>query len=374
MLENQLSRYGAISRDVSFDKLGVVGRVFFAVNPQAQHIRNWQDDSTELVANPADWYATVQKEFPPDKDGVSRFHSTIQAAVDATASYIVNLDTPASTLANSGRGDIVLVGPGKWKENVNILEKWGLKIFGPGGRDYDGSYQGRMRASDAPTKYAITTLGLGGASGACFSILSPGVEIAGFMFDADGGYAGIYIGGGLYSTVNNAAGYNDESAYGAYIHNCHFRAGNYGIVLDGAKMGCEIKNNIFYNQTYASIAMWPGNASNENTIIKDNDFCAGNAGYGIWIYGEAGACASTLIHGNTFRDGSSKAYAFAIKNSNTTGGGVVAVTGNWFACANTLQLSTGDYTCGNYYGNAGSATEKSNVFVDEETGTELEAG
>jgi hypothetical protein len=115
--------------------------------------------------------------------------------------------------------------------------------------------------------------------------------------------------------------------------------------------------------------MWPGNASNENTIIKNNDFCAGNGAYGVWIYGEANSCLSTLIHGNTFRDGSGKAFAYAIKNMNATGGGVVGVTGNYFACNLKMLLSTADYTAGNYYGQAGSATEDSNFFV-----TENEAG
>lgn len=367
MLENQLSRYGSVSKGLSFDKIGPVGRVFFAVNPNAEHIRTWQDDATELIRNPAQWYATLVNEFPVDRDGVARMHSTIQGAVDATASSIVNLDD-GTMMANSGRGDVILVGPGKWKENVNILEKWGLKIFGSGGRDYDGSYQCRIRSSDGPTLYPISTLGLGAAAGACFSILSPGVEIAGFLLDADGGHAGMYIGGGLYSTVNAAAGYDDESAHGAYIHNCHFRAGTYGIVLDGAKMGTKIKDNIFYNQSLASIAMWPGNASNENTIIKDNDFCAGNAGYGIWIYGVANACLSTLIRGNSFRDGYGKVYAYAIKNSNATGGGVVGVVDNYFACDVKMILSTGDYTSGNYYGWAGSASEDSNYFLVEATG------
>jgi hypothetical protein len=364
MLENNLSRYGTISRDVSFDKLGVVGRIFFAVNPLAEHIRTWQDGDGETTRNTAEWFATVQHEFPVDKDGVARLHTTIQGAVDATVSYNWN-SYDLVNQANSGRGDVILVGPGKWKENVNILEKWGLKIFGPGGRDYDGSYQGRMRASDAPTKYAIGALGLGGASGACFSILSPGVEIAGFMFDADGGYAGIYLGGGLYSTTNAAAGYDDESAHGAYIHNCMFRAGNYGIVMDGAKMGSRIENNVFYNQTYTGIAMWPGNASNENTLIKDNDFAMANAGYGIWIYGEANSNLTTGIMKNTFRDGYGKTATAGIKNANATGGGVCGVMGNYFACAVPMILSTGDFVSGNNYGFAGSAAAATNKYNQE---------
>jgi parallel beta-helix repeat protein len=367
MLENNLSRYGTIARDISFDKLNPVGRIFFAVNPQACHIRSYlmpkvggvQVDTTRP---PATWYAEVQNEFPPDRNGVVRFHSTIQAAVDATAVY----DSISEPIG--GRGDVVLVGPGKWKENVNILEKVGLKIFGPGGRDYDGSYLGQMRSSDASTLYPIGALGLGGASGCTFSVLSKGVEIAGFFFDSDGGHAGIYVGGGLYSTVNNAAGYDDESAAGCYIHNNYFNNGYYGIVLDGCRNGVKISNNIFYGHTRASIAMWPGNASCENTIIKDNDFCAGNAGYGIWIYGEANACLSTLIAGNTFRDGYGKVFAAAIKNMNATGGGVVGVCNNFFACDVKMILSTGDYTSGNYYGWAGSATEDNNYFVEELTG------
>jgi len=361
MNESQFSRYGAVSKAISFDNLGVCGRVFFAVNPLAEHVRSWQDTTTQSVRNPANWYSDVKNEFPVDKDGVVRFHSTIQAAVDATQTYIKNLDTGAD-LYNGARGDVILVGPGKWKENVLIYGHIGLKIFGPSGRDGLGNYMAQMRSSDATTLYPIGALGLGGATGATFTNLSKGVEIAGFLLDADGGHAGMYIGGGLYST---SCGYTTETAHGCYIHHNHFRSGNYGIVLDGAKMGTRISDNIFYNQTYAGIAMWPGNASNENTIIKDNDFAMGDAAYGIWIYGDANSCLTTLIRSNSFRDGYGKVATAGIKNSNATGGGVVGVVGNYFACDNPMILSTGDWVSGNTYGFAGSATVASNSFISE---------
>lgn len=360
MLENQLSRYGSIPK-VSWETLGITGRVFFAVNPLAEHVRTWQDTSTQTVRNPADWYSNLLNQFPPDKDGVVRFCSTIQAAVDASQNYITNLDTGAN-LANGARGDMVLVGPGKWKENVLVYQHPGLKIIGPSGRDGLGNYMAQMRSSDATTLYPITSLGLGGAAGCTFSVLSKGVEVAGFMFDADGGHAGIYIGGGLYNTVMNAAGVNTETTHGCYIHHNHFRYGNYGIVLDGAKMGNRISDNIFYNQVYAGISMWSGNASNENTLIKENDFAMGNAAYGVWIYGEANSCLTTLIAKNTFRDGYGKVATAAIKNMNATGGGVVGVCGNLFACSVPMILSTGDWVSGNHYGFAGSATANLNLF------------
>jgi len=335
MFENQLSRFGSISKSYP---MSPTGRVFFAVHSSAEHVSS----------STAGWLAEVQNEFPVDKDGVTRVHSTMQAAHDATA---------------SGRGDIVYVGPGKWKEEV-LVTNIGVRFIGPGigGSGYDGA---RIRMSDASTHYAIGSLTLGASQGAGFTVIAKGVEITGFYFDGGGGYSGVYIGGGLYST---SSGYTTGNSSGGWIHHNFFRGGSegdFGIFSDGPRFGCIFEDNIFERQTEAAIYLTPGNASNECTVIRRNTFLADNAGYGIYMYGGANSAIGCLIYENYFGDRTSHAFTYAIYNvAGSTG--VISVMNNFFACANTVKLLTTDFTSGNHYGWAGSATEASNYFITED--------
>lgn len=79
MLENQLSRYGAIAKALPLMSPGA--KVFF------------------LAPSSAAWFGDFQHEFPPDKQGFVRVHTTI-------ASVISN----GGVVAN--RGDVVLALPG----------------------------------------------------------------------------------------------------------------------------------------------------------------------------------------------------------------------------------------------------------------------
>ncbi len=337
MLENQLSRYGAIAKGFDITRLGSTGKIFFAVHPYAQHLSS-SDDGTL-----APWVATVRNEFPVDKDGVVRMHATIQAAVDATT---------------DGRGDVVLVGPGKWKEEVKIIDKNNLKILGTGVGA--GSDQTRIRPSDASTHYPFTTVIGYSVSGAAFHVMSKGVEIAGFYLDGGGDYAGIYAGGGLGGGVT---GYTTENASGLYVHDCFFRGGNEGSVgldMDGPRFGCIIANNYFERWTGTAIEISAGNANTENAVIRDNVFAAANGGYGIDIYGAANV-KTTCIWKNVFCDGVGAAFAAGVY-CRTGASGVTSVARNSFCCATPLNLLGTDYHSGNSKGTA-NVTE---VYMDED--------
>src|SRR3990167_7701863 len=79
MLENQLSRYGAIVKALPLTSPGA--KVFF------------------LAPSGAAWYGDFQHEFPADKQGFERVHTTI-ASVIANAGLVAN------------RGDVVVALPG----------------------------------------------------------------------------------------------------------------------------------------------------------------------------------------------------------------------------------------------------------------------
>lgn len=340
MLENQLSRYGSISRNIPFGKIGPCGKVFFAVHPYAQHLSS-SDDGTL-----APWVATVRHEFPVDKDGVVRMHSTIQAAVDATT---------------DGRGDVILVGPGKWKEEVYIVDHNNLHIIGSGTEAPAGTDQCRMRPGDASTHYAFTTKIGTAEQGAAFHVLSKGVEITGFYLDGGGNYGGIYLGGGLNGGIT---GYDSENASGAWIHHNFFRGGNEGAVglyMNGPRFGVRIENNYFERWTAGAIQIDAGNANCENAVIANNTFAASNGGYGIDIYGEANVKTTCIGPNNVFCDGVSAAFAAGVYcRSGATG--VTSVVGSFFPCATPLNLLATDYHSGCYKGTA-NATE---VYVELE--------
>jgi hypothetical protein len=338
MLENQMSRYGALTKTIG-DRLQPHAKVFFAMHSIAEHVSS----------STTGWLSQMLNEFPVDRDGVSRVHSTIQAAVDAAA---------------DGRGDVVIVGPGKWKEEVYII-KQGLKVLGPTaygmGTGWDGA---RMRPSDASTHYAFTTKIGTAASGACFSVLAKGVEIAGFYFDGGGGYTGIYAGGGLNGCATGYGGtvYTTANASGLYVHDCFFRGGTEGTVglyLNGPRFGVKIERNYFERWNGAGIEIDAGNANIENALILNNTFAANNGDYGIDIYGEANV-KTTCIRENAFLDGVSAAFTAGI-NSRAGATGVTSVIGNYFCCATPMALLVSDGHAGNYKGTY-NATE---VYVSE---------
>lgn len=102
MKENQLSRYGAISR--TLPDLAP-GAKFFLVS-----------DSDDTTVGPLN----IGHEFPPDKDGVTRVYTTIQAAVNA---------------CTSNRGDHVYVLPGYNRSLGATADSWnvaGVSIIGLG--------------------------------------------------------------------------------------------------------------------------------------------------------------------------------------------------------------------------------------------------
>lgn len=101
--QNQLSRWGAISRNIP--DLAPGAKVFLVADT----------DDTNTGAGPAELGAN----FPVDEDGVVRVHTTIQAAVNA---------------ASVGRGDVVLVAPG-YDHTLGRADSWntaGVQIIGMG--------------------------------------------------------------------------------------------------------------------------------------------------------------------------------------------------------------------------------------------------
>lgn len=287
------------------------------------------------------------------RDGTTAVYNTIQACADA---------------ATDKRGDVVFVAAGdyssssnKWKENV-IITKAGLKVFA-----IEQGWETQMRPGDATTKYPLA--GDISVSGFAFLIMARSVELAGFLCDGGGGYGGVYVGDGVNVTGSGKTGSGGNSA-SAWVHDMNIRGGGegtYGVVLEGCSSHVLIENNIFDQWANSAIYLAPGGGRTcQYPIIRRNEFFAANGGYGIDMYA-ATSTIGTLIRENSFRDGSSLAFANPIRVPSGASG-VTSIVGNYFACTNEPALQTTDWMSGNQQAKAGAAAA-ANYFVTIENPT-----
>ena len=162
MIQNQLNRYGAISRNIP--ELAPSAKVFLVGD---------SDDTTYGVVN-------LAAEFPPDGDGTVRVYTTIQAAVNA---------------ASANRGDVVLVAPNH-VENFTRADSWstaGVQVIGMG--------YGEQRSG-------LTY----NAAGATVHLRGNGMRVSNLMFLANTDSA----------TAGLAAINMDTGFFGQQVDNCIF--------------------------------------------------------------------------------------------------------------------------------------------------------
>ena len=269
---------------------------------------------------------------------------TIQSAVDSLPGNDVGESS------NTSSGDVILVGPGKYTENVYIAGRTssggvvtvkghdGLRILAvvPG-------WETRIRVNDASTKYALTGGGVHEDQTAIgFVVMARSVEIAGFCIDGDSAaYCGIYAGDGVRPEFRTGSGGNSSSLW---VHDCIFQKGGYGVLLDGAGSFCKIENNIFNQLTYAGVDVCAGGGrQTERPVIKDNIFYHANAGYGVDMYNANGTVGIVVVN-NTFLDGTSLACTAPVRFQGT---GVHIMTGNLLACTAAPTGSATDFCSGN---------------------------
>ena len=284
----------------------------------------------------ADFYSTYYKKYEDDSVSI---HNTIQAAVDAATQY---------------RGDIVIVMPDKWQENVYVDNQEGLKLFGVG-----NGYGIQWRSSDGATKLPFTPYGGTAVGGVCLAILSRDVEIANMMFDPDGGHACLYVGDGdLLTTGGGLTAITNQNSASCKVHNCQFGAGGsssyYGVVLEGCGDGFEVRDSLFEGLLYAGVYVGGySSRSNQNPVILNNRFLAGASGYGVDVKNIAGGNINTLIQENSFRDGKGRAFTYAVRSATTDG--ITSTIKNAFACANKISMTAADFCSGDTFVSAGNA-------------------
>lgn len=246
---------------------------------------------------------------------------TIQEAVDTITDSV---------------GALILVGPGKYQENVLIYGKDGVTI-----RALVPGWESQMRPSDGATKITFTAGGIASA-GVAFAVLSRSVTIEGFCLDAGGAYDGIYVGDGYAIDT----GYNKNTASARIINNL-FRGGaegKRGLFLDGCSDNVIVEGNVFEDFVNGGLFISAGGSRTvQRPIIRYNEFL-GNQGYGIYMKSDA-STVNCLVRGNSFTD---KTGGTAMTRSCIfQGAGVHYFVGNFDASANGAIGSATDFMSGN---------------------------
>lgn len=245
MTQNQLSRYGAISRVIP--DLAPGAKLFLV------------SDSDDTTVGPMNLGA----EFPADNDGVVRVFTTIQAAVNATA---------------AGRGDVVLVLPG-YDQSLTGADSWnvaGTQVIGMG------------RGAQRPT------LRYTGASGEV-GIGASNMRVSGFRFlaaadsvaravDIDSGFTGIQFDNNVFDFSAAANDFRVMLRVGSarsLIENNRFiaqdsapAAGRAISLKGGAPSYSIIRRNYIYGQydTLGDTTNGAGAIAQDTTDTSDTNF------------------------------------------------------------------------------------------------------
>lgn len=299
---------------------------------------------------------------------------TIQSAVDAVT---------------SDRGDVVIVGAGRYYENVRITKsKMTLMGAQTGGKQSvsirpAGVGLLGVTVAEADPVYGYSAVNGQAIRGSAVTINAASVELCGLEFDTSGmktvasparkavskkapfpkpattwvSYNGVYVGDGY--RINTSYNYDCN---GSYIHDCIFKRGAIGMHYDGASEDHRLEHNLFYRTeggtTKGCVFVDPGgNRQTSRIVIADNIFLAiEDAAYGILGY-DSNETKSVLIARNTFLDRVDCSMTYAVCYA---GDGDWMVAGNWFGCTNKWSLASEGWESGNYKGvtaNTGQSVE-----------------
>ncbi len=266
MLENQLSRYGAIAKDIPF----TTGKVFFAVSSNDTH------------------YGDFQHQFPADKNGVNRVHSTIQGAIDAAA---VEPDPSA--------GHIVLIKPQEMAAGATDPTNWAETLI-------IAAAQANLQLigmTDSRAQGGIAQIKKGSGSTALLTVRAPGCLIKNLGFNG-----GDSTGGGILLDDDGST----KTAFGTTIENCHFKncvgstatnAATGGAIQwtsSGNAWQVLVKGCRFYKNVGDIVMKGTGGSIPQDVVIEDCVFSGPAASTDCNIYTAADGINGLIIRNCVF--------------------------------------------------------------------------
>ena len=318
MRENQLSRYGAISKFLQY----TTGKVFIV------------KQSTDSD------YENFQASFPADGDGVERVYSTIQSAVTAAS-------------INSPIGAVILVMPGEMSAGATDPTSYAENVIVPAGM----SNLSIIGVQENRTQGGLPQIKKGSGSLALFTVRSPGTLIKNIGFNGAGS-----TGGGI--LLDDDA--STKSAFGTAIIGCHFKnckgstatnAATGGAIQwssNGGAWQVLIKGNRFYNNVGDVVLLGTGVSVPQDVVIEDNVF-GGGAANDCSIYLAAGSgVIGLVIRNNNFGNfpilgsGSNLMYVKLTGCTGTIASNMFGCTGKTFGAGADVVVPTTVLMSGNY--------------------------
>jgi hypothetical protein len=309
MLENQLSRYGAITRMLP----ATLGKVFFVVHGEDA------------------WAGDLLNEFPVDKDGVPRVYVTTTSADTDNLAIQAALDACVA-----GRNDYVLVLPSNNDYDLAATLTMNKRDVHLIGMDYLSNKQ--ETGSNSATKlhqtgnYDLITLSGGNCEVAGFYVKNyvekAAIKVTGAVADCTHIHHNHF---GLYATAGSGVATIDMSAssssfqlierntFASVVSNLTFAE---IINISSSNTWAKVVKNNFMIGDGNTITCVIYNASYKGEVI-DNDICAANGG---------GGATSTITNCITIGGGTAIGNRMAVVNTTTTdlnGGGSYSFVENY---------------------------------------------
>lgn len=318
--QNQLSRYGAVSRPIDVPP----GAKLFLVS-----------DSDDTTVGPSNLGA----EFPADNEGVVRVYNTVQDAVNA---------------ASANRGDVILALPG-YDQTLGRADSWdkaGVTIMGLG----RGTQRATIRYTGKSDEVGISANNIRVTGFRFLAAVDSGVRAV----DLDTGFTGIHFDNNVFDFNANGNDFRVMLRVGSertVIENNRFIAEDtagagraISLKGKGGSFG-TIRNNFFYGQ-YDTVGDTTNGAATiaydtldldsvSGILIHDNYIANTDTAAAVWVRLNGGGSA---IRGLATRN------IFASFDSSTAGDSLKIFTGR--------GVGTGVAFVDNLVASADSSTEK----------------
>jgi hypothetical protein len=340
MLENQLSRYGAIAKQVPF----TAGKVFFVVQ---------SDD---------DIYGDFQNEFPADKDGLQRVYTTIQGAIDAAALE----PDPAA-------GHVILIKPAEMAAGATDPTSF-AEVLTIAAAQANLQLIGLI---DNRTQGGLPQIRKGSGSTALLTVRAPGCLIKNLGFNGASA-----TGGGILLDDDGST----KSAFGTTIENCHFKNCKGSTATSAATGGAIqwsssgnawqvlIKGCRFYKNVGDIVVLGTGGSVPQDVVIEDCVFSGPAANTDCNIYTGGSGVNGLIIRNCVFTAMPALSSGANVRYVDLTGSvgimancyfaSIVSPTGSegTFAAAGTLAKVPATVFIAGCYGETTTTGETGEIF------------
>lgn len=296
-MANPFSKYGS---RVSVPSL--TGKTFFVSN-----------DSTQL--------SELRGMFPPDEDGVVRVYETIAAAI---------------SIAVSGRGDTILVGPGSYTISTALaMAKDDVKLL----------------AAGTPGSVILTA-----SAADIIDLTASDCEIAGFVFQLASTKIAIDMVGSSRNNIHDNIFLSSVGGAASHFILMATTACNYNWIHDNRFISNLVVSGGAITQTSHITGLGIGNVIEHNLFVAGRVSTANNGVVSSGVVFAAAADAGNLVRHNSFTEFNGATFTAGVDYGTTAVGGAVLCVDNNFMLATAGNAVVNGSNAGSFANNIASGT------------------